>query len=158
VCEFRAKQLWLTTPLAMKSPVPVVMSYIGSSMPRGSMAATRSFASLFSATPPIDRFRVIAGSVVWKNRMTSLRPPRSRTTTRPFGLVDGSSTWLKPSTSSAAVVLLMISGLMFETRQMPLLWLPSASKMPARKPQCQSLSGASGQRTRCSIARSFPRK
>ena len=73
---FRAKQLWLTTPLAMKSPVPVVMSYIGSSMPSGSIAATRSFASLFSATPSIDRFRVIAGSVAWKNRMTSLSPPR----------------------------------------------------------------------------------
>ena len=26
VCVGRAKQLWLTTPLAMKSPVPVVMS------------------------------------------------------------------------------------------------------------------------------------
>ena len=25
-CVGRAKQLWLTTPLAMKSPVPVVMS------------------------------------------------------------------------------------------------------------------------------------
>ncbi len=31
----RAKQLWLTTPLAMKSPVPVVMSYIGISRPSG---------------------------------------------------------------------------------------------------------------------------
>ena len=26
VCVGRAKQLWLTTPLEMKSPVPVVMS------------------------------------------------------------------------------------------------------------------------------------
>jgi len=29
-CVGLAKQLWLTTPLAMKSPVPVVKSYIGS--------------------------------------------------------------------------------------------------------------------------------
>ena len=28
-CVGRAKQLWLTTPFAMKSPVPVVMSYSG---------------------------------------------------------------------------------------------------------------------------------
>ena len=61
----------------MKSPVPVVMSYIGNSIPSGSIAATRSFASLLIATPSIDRFRVIAGSVVWKNRMTSLSPPRN---------------------------------------------------------------------------------
>ncbi len=89
---FRAKQLCDTTPLAMKSPVPVVMSYIGRSRPSGSIEATRRFASLLIAMPSIDRFRVIAGSVVWKNRMTSLRPPRSRTTTRPFGLPGLSST------------------------------------------------------------------
>jgi len=29
VCDFLAKQLWLITPLATKSPVPVVMSYNG---------------------------------------------------------------------------------------------------------------------------------
>ena len=84
VCEFRAKQLWLTTPFAMKSPVPVVMSYMGSSIPSGSIAATRSLASLLIATPSIDRFRVIAGSVVWKNRMTSFSPPRSRTYLSPL--------------------------------------------------------------------------
>ena len=71
MCVFRAKQLWLTTPLAMKSPVPVVMSYIGISSPSGSIAETRSFASLLIATPSIDRLRVIAGSVVWKKRITS---------------------------------------------------------------------------------------
>ena len=83
---FRAKQLWLTTPFAMKSPVPVVMSYIGNSIPSGSIAATRSFASLLIATPSIDRFRVIAGSVVWKKRIVSFNPPRRRMYWRPFDL------------------------------------------------------------------------
>ncbi len=80
----RAKQLWLTTPLAMKSPVPVVMSYMGTSMPSGLISVTCSSASLLSATPSIERFLVMAGSTVWKNRSTSLSPPRSRRLTRLF--------------------------------------------------------------------------
>ncbi|HEY2602088.1 MAG TPA: hypothetical protein VGI67_11065, partial [Thermoleophilaceae bacterium] len=45
----RAKQLWLTTPLAMKSPVPVVMSYRRIARPRGSTLTTRVRASDFRA-------------------------------------------------------------------------------------------------------------
>ena len=78
MCELRAKQLWLTTPLAMKSPVPVVMSYIGTSSPSGSIAVTRSLASLLMATSSIERFLVIAGSTVWKNLSASRSPPRNR--------------------------------------------------------------------------------
>ena len=36
----RAKQLWLTTPSATKSPVPVVMSNIGTVAPAGEMSTT----------------------------------------------------------------------------------------------------------------------
>jgi len=68
------------------------MSNIGISRPRGSIDAIPSFALLLIAAPSIDRFRVIAGSVVWKNRMTSLRPPRSRTTVSPFALFLSSIT------------------------------------------------------------------
>ena len=56
----RAKQLWLTTPLAMKSPVPVVMSYSGRSAPSGSTATTPSLAPHLIAVPAIERLRVIA--------------------------------------------------------------------------------------------------
>jgi hypothetical protein len=62
----------------MKSPVPVVMSYIGTSSPRDSIAATRSLASPLSATPSIERFLVIAGSTIWKNLSASRSPPRNR--------------------------------------------------------------------------------
>src|SRR3712207_8627889 len=37
----RAKQLWLTTPFAMKSPVPVVMSYSVRSRSSGDRKSTR---------------------------------------------------------------------------------------------------------------------
>jgi hypothetical protein len=40
----RAKQLWATTPFAMKSSVPVVMSKRRMARPIGSTDATRSFA------------------------------------------------------------------------------------------------------------------
>jgi hypothetical protein len=63
VCVRLAKQLWLTTPLAMKSPVPVVMSYIGMRFPSGSIATTPSFACDLIAMPSIDRFLLIAGSM-----------------------------------------------------------------------------------------------
>ena len=85
-CVGRAKQLWLTTPLAMKSPVPVVMSYIGSSTPSGSIEATRRSPANLIARPSSERLRVIAGSTVWKNRSCSGVPPSSRTHRRPFGL------------------------------------------------------------------------
>ena len=85
------KAVWLHA-VRDEATVLVVMSHIGISIPSGSIAATRSLASLLIATPSIDRFRAIAGSVVWKNRITSLSPPRSRTTTSPLGLPDGSST------------------------------------------------------------------
>ncbi len=117
---FRAKQLWLTTPLAMKSPVPVVMSYIGRSSPSGSIAATRSLASLLIAMPSIERFRVIAGSTVWKNRSTSRRPPRSRTQTSPLGRFRGSTTHPKPSDFSEETVQLTISGSVLGIRRLPL--------------------------------------
>ena len=145
----RAKQLWLTTPLAMKSPVPVVMSHSGNSNPRSSMLTTRRAAWHLSAVPSIDRLRVIAGSVRWKNRSLSGRPPVSRIWRTRFGSPGSSSTareaemvagrpsaWSRMSSS-----LLLI-------RKMPLLQLPSASKMPARKPSRQSSVGSSGQRIR----------
>ncbi len=76
---FLAKQLWLTTPSAMKSPVPVVMSNIGRSRPSGWTETTPSRAAPLIAVPAIVRLRVIAGSMVWKNLSASFRPPRGRT-------------------------------------------------------------------------------
>ena len=63
----------------MKSPVPVVMSYSGSSMPSGSMPTTFSLLWDLTARPSIERLRVIAGSVRWKKRSCCSRPPRMRT-------------------------------------------------------------------------------
>jgi hypothetical protein len=121
VCVLRAKQLWLTTPLAMKSPVPVVMSKSSSSMPIGSIEATRSGASLFSAMPSIERFLVIAGSVVWKNRSTSLSPPSSRTHFMPLDRFRSSITTSNSRDFIDETVQPMISGSVLETRQTP--WL-----------------------------------
>ena len=80
----RAKQLWLTTPLAMKSPVPVVMSYRRIAIPNGRIEVTRSSDFVFSAAPSIVRLRVITGSVPRKKRMRSDKPPRSRIVISPF--------------------------------------------------------------------------
>ena len=91
----RAKQLWLTTPLAMKSPVPVVMSYRRIVTPRGLIDSTRSPDFVFTASPVIDRLRVIAGSVPRKKRIRSERPPRMRTLASPLALLLGSVTWSK---------------------------------------------------------------
>ena len=54
--------------------------------------------------PSIERLRVIAGSVVWKNRSTSRSPPRSRMTRRPFARLAGSTTTLNPSAYMQAMV------------------------------------------------------
>ena len=70
--------MWLTTPLAMKSPVPVVMSYIGISNPSGSTDVTRSRPGNFMARPAIVHLRRIAGLTVWKKRRCSALPPNSR--------------------------------------------------------------------------------
>src|SRR5579884_3482812 len=50
----------------MKSPVSVVMSYSGIARPRGSIASTFKFAFVLTASPSIERLRVIAGSVMEK--------------------------------------------------------------------------------------------
>ena len=118
--EFRAKQLWLTTPLAMKSPVPVVMSYIGTSRPSDSMATMRSLASLLMATPSMERFLVMAGSTVWKNLSASRSPPRNRMQISPLGRFLGSTAKSKPNDSSEDVIQLMISGSVFGIRRLPL--------------------------------------
>ena len=148
---FRAKQLCDTTPLAMKSPVPVVMSYIGSSRPRGSIEATRRFASLLIAMPSIDRFLVIAGSVVWKNRMTSLRPPRSRTTTSPFALFGRLQHVAKAEFVKCPGG--PVDDLGVGVRQPPGTAVGALGvEDAARKPQIQSRHGKPGQLIRCSIA------
>ena len=79
MCEFLAKQLWLTTPLAMKSPVPVVMSYIGTSSPSRSTSATRSPSWVPTGVPSIAPGAVLAGSTAWKNLSAWPGLPPSRT-------------------------------------------------------------------------------
>ena len=77
-CVRRAKQLWLTTPLAMKSPVPVVMLYIGISTPSGSMLITRRSASLFTAVFSTEHFRRMAGSTRCTKAHVLADSPRTR--------------------------------------------------------------------------------
>ncbi len=93
----------------MKSPVPVVMSYMGRSRPSGSTETTRRSASLLIAVPAMQRLRVIAGSVVWNNRSISCSPPSSRTYAMPLGRWVRSMTVRKPSDASEDTVQSMIS-------------------------------------------------
>ena len=134
-CVGRAKQLWLTTPSAMKSPVPVVMSYIGMSIPSGSTATTFRRPEPFIARPRIDRFRGVAGSTARMNRIVSGSPPRKRTLRTPLGRA-GSSTGRNPSRSSERITQSRISGSPLQIRT---TWprCPSASKIPARNPFVQ---------------------
>ncbi len=87
----RAKQLWLTTPLAMKSPgagrdvVETHRARVARCSSRGSWRRTSG------PSPATVRLRVIAGSVRWKKRRRSRRPPRMRTLATPVcvsGLLD----------------------------------------------------------------------
>ena len=131
----------------MKSPVPVVMSYSGSSMPSGLTDTTRVFASDFRAIPWTVRLRVIAGSVRWKKRRRSFSPPRIRTTRSPFFSLRGCSTTVsKPSMSSDSCVQWMRTPSVFEMRSACRPHEPSASKMPARKPLRQAFVGCVGKR------------
>ena len=84
------------------------------------MAAIRSRAPLFRARPSIDRLRVMAGSVVWKNRSTSGSPPRSRMLASPFDLGSRSTTYRKPSQVRQEVVQPMISGSVLAIHRLPL--------------------------------------
>ena len=70
----RAKQLWLTTPPAMKSPVPVVMSNIGTSTPSGSIAVTRRLSSPRTSSPATEPVGV-TGANISPNRTRSRTPP-----------------------------------------------------------------------------------
>ncbi len=75
----RAKQLWLTTPFAMKSPVPVVISNMRTAVSSGSTDTTWSGASPLIAMPSMSRLRVMAGSTVKKKRRISRSPPNNLT-------------------------------------------------------------------------------
>ena len=99
-CVGRAKQLWLTTPFAMKSPVLVVMSYIGMSMPRSSIRTTRRSTLDLNATSSIVRLRVVVGSVVRKKRTCSANPPAIRIERTPLWRA-GSRTAANPNPSAA---------------------------------------------------------
>ena len=92
---------------------------MGTSSPSGSTDTTPSGASLLIATPSIERLRVIAGSVVWKNRSASRSPPRSRMTRRPFARMPGSATTLKPSAYMQAMVQPMIARSVLQIRRAP---------------------------------------
>ena len=116
MCDFLAKQLWLTTPLAMKSPVPVVMSYIGTCSPSRSMPATRRPSPVSTVAASIDRRAVTAGSTVWKNRSASASPPRTRTQARPAGR---STAKPKPSDSSENTSQPLIAGSAGASRRTP---------------------------------------
>src|SRR6201989_1042176 len=61
----------------MKSPVPVVMSYIGTCSPSRSTPVTRRPSPVSTAAVSIDRRVVTAGSVGWKNRSAPPTPPRT---------------------------------------------------------------------------------
>ena len=74
----RAKQLWLTTPSATKSPVPVVMSNSGC-RPTGVTDTTASPAPPVTGAPPRSRRADTAGSVRCWRRRNSGTPPSSRT-------------------------------------------------------------------------------
>src|SRR2546429_402676 len=67
----------------MKSPVPVVMSYIGTCSPSRSTPVTRRPAPVSTAAASIDRRAVTAGSTGWKNRSASPSPPPTPPPARP---------------------------------------------------------------------------
>ena len=140
----RAKQLWLTTPLAMKSPVPVVMSYRRIVLPTGRIETTRSRAADFSASPSIERLRVIAGSVPRRKRIRSGSPPRRRIWVSPLRFGWDSTATSKPKRARQARIQTRISGSEFAILIVWWLCDPSASKMPARNPLIHDRLGRVG--------------
>jgi hypothetical protein len=130
----------------MKSPVPVVMSNIGRSMPSGSMDLTPRRASLLIAVPSIVLFLVIAGSTEWKNLRISRSPPSRRTQVSPLLLAVRSIRGANANLRRYDVTRSTISGSVLAMRRVPEK-LPSASKMPARNPLHQASEGRPGHAT-----------
>jgi hypothetical protein len=126
-------------------------------MPSGSTLVTRVLASDFSAIPCIVRLRVMAGSVRWKKRSRSRRPPRRRTQQSPLVLPVASSTSENPKCLRQAVVQSRIRRSVFEMRRAWPPQDPSPSKIPARNPFRHSSLGESGHAMSCTMRSTFAR-
>ena len=146
----RAKQLWLTTPSATKSPVPVVMSNIATAPPTGEMSTTSVPPSPPTTEPARPRSRLTAGSATARNRRSSRPPPANRScrTRGPRRCSPGTCSTVKanPSRCSAPAASPTSSSSGVLNRSTPSVVAPTASAMPPRNPAHHSSSGSGGRR------------